>query len=433
MRNIIIDVAVTLPVVLLFLWILYRWVYESGLAVSQTKHGTVAVSLNEETGSKHVPTREELLKVFAFGMGFRVFLYFVAVVIVNIFTEMESFQLNIFSFFIRSDANSYIQLVDLGYDKFTENGQHLTLVFFPLYVWIVRIVSFIIPDILVAAMTVSSLCYSWGCCWLYRLASEIYGKAAGRATVLAITFFPFAFFFGGIMTEGLFLLTVSASCYYAMKHKWLLFALWGALASITRMTGILVVLVAFMELVRHYQLFKRPFEIDSLKKILVRLPLIAIPIVGTLTYLGLNYFIDGDPFAFIIHQKHWNQGSMWISKVFEYMLYYLGEEYNELYGVSIWIPNITLFILFFVLLVFAMINKKNSSPLMVYGFAYLIANYSLSWLLSAGRYMSCGIVFFILIGAMVHKNKIVQIIFYVVEFALMLLYYYIFLLHGTIL
>ena len=36
----------------------------------------------------------------------------------------------------------------------------------------------------------------------------------------------------------------------------------------------------------------------------------------------------------------------------------------------------------------------------LYGFVYLVLNYSLSWLLSAGRYLSCALPFFLFAAAL---------------------------------
>ena len=61
--------------------------------------------------------------------------------------------------------------------------------------------------------------------------------------MLFLSVFPYAFFFGGVMTEGLFLLATTGACWYAWRGKWLAFGLFGALAALTRMTGLLVIAV----------------------------------------------------------------------------------------------------------------------------------------------------------------------------------------------
>ena len=41
----------------------------------------------------------------------------------------------------------------------------------------------------------------------------------------------------------------------------------------------------------------------------------------------------------------------------------------------------------------------------LYGFVYLVLNYSLSWLLSAGRYLSCGLPFFLFAAALTENRR----------------------------
>jgi hypothetical protein len=66
--------------------------------------------------------------------------------------------------------------------------------------------------------------------------------AAGRASraVLLIAIFPFAFFFGVIYSESVFLLLTVASFYFFRTRRWALGGFCGALATATRVTGILM-------------------------------------------------------------------------------------------------------------------------------------------------------------------------------------------------
>ncbi|MFR2331929.1 MAG: hypothetical protein ACLS63_02935 [Flavonifractor plautii] len=89
-----------------------------------------------------------------------------------------------------------------------------------------------------AGLMVSFLCYSAGCVYLYRLAAWELGKGAARRTVLFLSLFPYAFFFGGVMTEGLFLLTTAAAlCIRATVGGNVM----GCLAAMTRMHGLLLI------------------------------------------------------------------------------------------------------------------------------------------------------------------------------------------------
>ena len=304
------------------------------------------------------------------------------------------------------DANHYINLIDKGYSAYQENGEHLFLVFYPCYVWFVRIVKLIIPNTALAGALVSALCFSWGCCWVHKLAFESYDKSVADDAVLFLSVFPFSFFFGTVMTEGLFLLTTAAALYYAHKHKWLAFGIWGTFAALTRMIGILVVLPGVIEFFKSVKPLVVPIK-ASMKRLAQKamyIPLLFLPCLGMLGYWLLNYLVDGNPFAYMIHQQHWYQGPMWVTDTLKYIVSYLGRQFQQSMAWAVWLPELILFIVFFAILVLSLRSRKNSSSILAYAFCYLIANYSLSWLLSGGRYLSCGFVFFILLAALV-KNR----------------------------
>ena len=302
------------------------------------------------------------------------------------------------------DALHYVNLVDLGYAGYIEDGQHLFLVFFPLYVWLVRPVALVLGNTMLAGLLVSWLCYAGGCVYLYKLVVLDYGPRIARWTVLFLSVFPYAFFFGGMMTEGLFLLTTAASLYHIRRHQWLAGGIWGALAAMTRMQGVLMVGVALAELAE----WEHPFDRrgsdlrQTLLRMVRRLPALLLPVLGTLVYLTLNYVVDGDPFSFVTQQEHWYQGFLWISNtlwyVFQNALHYASQQVQY----ELWIPTAILFPVFLALLVAA--RRRHRSMYVLYAFVYLLLNYSLSWLLSAGRYLSCGIPFF-LFAAELTRNR----------------------------
>lgn len=209
------------------------------------------------------------------------------------------------------------------------------------------------------------------------------------------------------MTEGLFLLTTAASCYYALKHKWFSFGIWGAFAALTRMTGILVVVPAVIEFFKSTKPFSPPIKASikrSAKKAVIFLPILFLPCLGMFGYWLLNYYIDGNPFAYLIHQQHWYQGPMWVSDTLKYIIHYLCMQIQSSIGWAVWLPELILFITFFAIIIFSLRSPQNPSSILVYAFCYLIANYSLSWLLSGGRDLSCGFIFFVLL-AVLFKNK----------------------------
>lgn len=93
---------------------------------------------------------------------------------------------------------------------------------------------------------------------------------------------------------------------------------------------------------------------------------------------------------------------MWFSQT----LQYVGENafaWGDLpTRAAIWIPQLVLFGLFFALL--AICWRRFPSMYTLYAFFYLMLNYSLSWLLSGGRYLSCGVPFFLFAAAVTEKR-----------------------------
>lgn len=400
-----INFILSLPILLLFVWLAARCLIVWGAPVSFPR---VLTSRTEPAQEPSTPSLRDMAKVFVWALGIRLAVLlavYVCVMLSDAGPDAFAAKLRLW------DAKHYINLVENGYAGCEENGQHLFLVFFPLYVWITRLVGFIIPNTAAAGVAVSVLCYAGGCCYIYRLAAERWSRSVADSAVLFLSFFPFSFFFGTVMTESLFLLTTSAACYYIMKRQWVRFGIAGALAALTRMTGVLVIVPAVVVLLEELRPLCPPIK-ESLKKALPpffrTLPLLLLPLLGALGYLGLNYYVDGDPFAFVGHQEHWHQGSMWISKVLVYIWEYLCGKISESVGWATWAPNLVLFLVFFVVLVLAARRRANHPGLLAYAFCYLFANYSLSWLLSAGRYMSCGFLFFIFAAELTQSRPNLQ-------------------------
>lgn len=261
-----------------------------------------------------------------------------------------------------------------------------------------RVISLLTGNTMAAGLLISFVCYGVGCVFLYRLAAFELGQGAARRTVLFLSIYPYAFFFGGIMTESLFLLTTAGGLWAIRRHRWWQTGIWGLLAALTRMHGILLIGAAGAELVTHVGRF-------DWKVIIRKLPALLLPAGGTLIYLALNWRVTGDPLAFTIMQQHWSQGFCPIGETLWYILQNALNYPMELVRYQIWIPTILLFPLFFTLLVWA--RNQFRSMYTLYGFVYLVLNYSLSWLLSAGRYLSCALPFFLFAAALTeHRPKL---------------------------
>lgn len=396
------GVVVSLAVCLLGLLVVYRCLAAWGLRAP----GSLARHAVEE-GPPAAQGLQPGWKIFLLGAGSRVGLLLAGMVAAMLLSDGGLTWERAFQQLQRWDAAHYIHLIEEGYQGYTENGQHLFLVFFPGYVWAVRLLRLVIPSTALAGTALSCLCYGGACCYLYRLAGEAYNGRVARDALLYMSLFPFSFFSGLVMTEGLFLLATTGACWYAWRGKWLAFGLFGALAALTRMTGLLVIAVGVIRLLEAYRPLEPPVG-KSLgrcwKPLLLRLPLTLLPAVGTLLYLLLNLWVDGDPFAFASHQEHWHQGYLWISQVVEYIGRYLGDNLGSSYGWAVWAPALALFVVGLALLYWAALRKGHPAGLLAYGFCFFVATYSLSWLLSAGRYLSTCFVLFLFLAKLTQRR-----------------------------
>ena len=377
------TLAVTGMVAALGLYLVLRWLGRAGVPVPLAAKGLAAKGYMSDS--------RECVKVFAVTFVFRI-LIFLLVGLAACFILYPGSGPDAFLWiWKRWDGLHYVNLAELGYSGYVEDGKNLFLVFFPLYPWLMRVVSLITGNTMAAGLLLSFMCYGAGCVFLYKLAAFELGRGGAVRTVLFLSVYPYAFFFGGIMTESLFLLTTAAGLWYIRRHRWWLAGMWGLLAAMTRMHGVLLIGAAAAELVEHLGRF-------DWKAIVRRLPALILPAVGTLVYLALNWSVTGNPFAFTVMQQHWSQGFCPIADTLWYVLQNALSYPTELVRYQIWVPTILLFPVFFVLLVWA--RNKFRGMYTLYGFVYLVLNYSLSWLLSAGRYLSCALPFFLFAAAL---------------------------------
>lgn len=382
------TVLVSGAVIVLGLYLVLRWLGAAGLPVPL--YTKVPRSVCRPV------SREEALKVFLLALLFRLAIFALVGLFSCLVLYPDSGTDAALWTWKRWDALHYVNLADLGYSGYIEDGKHLFLVFFPLYPWLMRLVSALTGNTMAAGLLISFLSYAGGCVYLYKLAAWELGENAARRAVLFLSVFPYAFFFGGIMTESLFFLTTAAGLWYIRRHRWWLAGLFGVLAAMTRMHGILLIGAAAAELVEDKGRF-------DWREIVRRLPALLLPVLGTAVYLLLNWRVGGDPFAFTVMQEHWSQGFCWISDTLWYVLQNALSYPTQAVRYQLWIPTILLFPAFFALAVYA--RKRFRSMYVLYGFVYLVLNYSLSWLLSAGRYLSCALPFFLFAAALTEKRR----------------------------
>lgn len=354
-------------------------------------------------------TKEEIVKVFLYTLLFRIGIYIVGVVISMIFSEETGFTFSDFlSSWNRWDSQHYIDLASKGYADCVENGQHLFLVFFPLCPWLLKIIHFIIRDWQLAFIMLSTIAYCVEAVFFYICISEEYGKKTAQKALTLVSVWPFAFFFGGMMTESLFFATLSIGFYFIKKHNWFAVGLTGLFCSLCRVQGILLLGVAGVEFLQTYSpviMWKEKKIALFFKEVFTKgIYLLLIP-VGNLIYFYLNYKVEGNPFKFQEYQKnHWNHEVTSFYKGFgDVWKYFKDAGTTNSMKMSIWLPEVIIVILVIVVLFYAL--KTQPLKYTAYLWVYTMVCYGVTFLISGGRYMLCALPIFIIAGDFFEQHE----------------------------
>ena len=298
---------------------------------------------------------------------------------------------DLYKIWSHSDAVHYRKLAELGYHGYVEDGQHLFLVFFPLYPWLVHLLQFLIRDYSLCGHLLSALCYVNGCYVLARLVTEDFGWEIARKSLLLFSAYPFAFFFAGMFTESLFFLLSVSTFYFIRKHRYLLAGLTGALAALTRMQGMFLLFAALAEYAAADMPLRKLKERDRQglwRDLRFKIAPVFLMLLGVAVYLWLNYDVEGDPFRFSFYQRdHWFQHFVPLPECLSTIWNNLAYSGNVKLVFTVWLPDLAVFLLCMAGLLYAV--RRLPVAWAAYLLLCIVINYSLSWPLSCGRYIAC--------------------------------------------
>jgi hypothetical protein len=144
--------------------------------------------------------------------------------------------------FTRWDSGWFSDIARGGY-RYVEGGRS-NVAYFPVYPMLMRYVGRLfgprISDMYIGGIVVSWTAFVLAMIVLYYLARLDLPAPRAERAVLLTTIFPFAFFFGVVYTESVFLLFVLSSFYAFRTRRWLWGGLFGAVATATRVNGIFI-------------------------------------------------------------------------------------------------------------------------------------------------------------------------------------------------
>jgi hypothetical protein len=144
---------------------------------------------------------------------------------------------------VRWDALAYTGIAAHGYTT------KISTTFFPLYPLTIRAVDVVARSYTVAGIAISLVSFAVAMVLIHRLTELELDRRAADATVLLLAFAPVSFFFTAIYTESLFLALSVGAVLAARRGRPALAGGLAALATVTRVTGILLVVPCALLLV----------------------------------------------------------------------------------------------------------------------------------------------------------------------------------------
>ena len=197
-----------------------------------------------------------------------------------------------------------MQIAHTGYDPSSQTAMALPgqsdFAFFPLYPLLSRLVGWIIRSDYIAGLLISNACLIAASVLLYRLARLDHDESTARRAVEYLYVFPMAFILSGFYTESLFLALILACMYCARTERWLLCGALGLLASLTRSTGVLLLIPVCIEYLSCRGFQWRRIRWDSASLLLIPL--------GVCLFGAYCYELTGDFLAFSHAQAAWGRG-----------------------------------------------------------------------------------------------------------------------------
>ena len=299
-----------------------------------------------------------------------------------------------------TDAQHYFNIAENWY--VSEGDDKLLIVFFPLFPCLIRLFNFITKNSYISSQIINIIASVLGAGMLYLTFNRLFGGFTGSghgkntiwkdraffAVIIALVM-PGMIFICSPMTEPLFFLLTACCFYFISERKFLIAAVFAALAGFTRSVGILLVVPIAFEAISDLIRSRRNGNPIGTKSA-VLFAAVIISCFGTLAYLMINKDVTGDAFKFTEYQKsNWDQSIGFFVDTPRYLWDYLID--NVRYGristaLSLQLPQ--LIMIFAVLIVYIFAAKRLPASYTLYFMAYFIIAVGCTWLLSAVRYLS---------------------------------------------
>lgn len=355
------------------------------------------------------PTRE-IRSVLIIGL-FSVFVTFlIAKLEFIIFQNTYQSSLQIWN---KWDTVHYLNLAQNGYLKASQISRY-SIPYMPLYPWLIRLTNIILNNYLNSALIISNLCFLVAITYFYKLIRLDFSKNVALRSAIYLAIFPSAYFFHAAYSESLFIMNVILSIYFARKNNWFLSGFFGMFATLSRLNGI----VLFPFLLIEY-LISKNIDLRNIKNLIPKIRVdffwLILPPLGFLIFLLLNYYIFGNPYAYMVSLKedYWEFITVpWFAIIRAYHKFFI-------LGPTDWIMEGAMVVVFWVfglITMIASIKKLRFSYTIFTTLSLALVSITPTWA-SMPRFVLCFFPIFIGLGIW-GKSKIINFTIIVVSLLL---------------
>lgn len=202
------------------------------------------------------------------------------------------------------DGVHYLRIAQDGYSS------QYSQAFFPLYPLLIRFFNFLPknfnldtriytdPSYFYTGFILSNILFLISLLIFYKLIRLDNSRRVSLYSIVLLLVFPTSYYFGGIYSESLFLFLALSCIYLIRKKKFILSGILAALASATRIIGLLLFIVLVIEIFKEFRSIKR----IKIKNYLSYMASLLIAPLGTVAYMVYLNKVYGNAFYFLTSQ-----------------------------------------------------------------------------------------------------------------------------------
>ncbi|MBW6440551.1 hypothetical protein K0B03_00790 [Patescibacteria group bacterium] len=364
--------------------------------------------------------KKEIKYILSLFLTWRISLFFIAWISIFFITKNSAYRsawlfdienYNLINIWYRWDSAHYDFIATHGYEWVN------SVVFFPLYPFLMRIFSYFIPfeyPTMIAGFLISNFAIIIALFYFYKLIKLDYSDQISRRALLYLLIFPMSIFFASIYTESLFLMLTLASFYYVRKNNYKASAMAVFLACLTRFAGIFVFIAILVE-----YLYQNNYRIKALRaKNAFYIYLSSLGLISYMFFLNLKY---QNPFLFISAQSHWGRNFVPIWNVLFDSIIYIFINLNMFFTLAYFnnLIELAYFIIFAIISVYVWGKMRKSYA--IYMIISIVIPLLSGSVASLNRYVLVLFPAFIIL-AIIGQNKLHHVIISI-TFTIFLIYH----------